>query len=1154
MQKKILKEFFLFILLSCSIYAQEDFNTLTVTDTLLINFSNHYKLKALSILPFSESVLFKGSKLKNDEYRLDYKHVYIRLTDPSLFSFGDSLFVTYETILIDLKKEYKRRNLVVKYDDLHLDTTKVIKLEYAPLTSESIFGRDIQKSGSIVRGFTFGTNNDFTLNSGLRLQLSGRLSDEIEIVAALSDENTPIQPEGNTERLEELDKVFIEVRHSNVVGTFGDYDLKEKYGQFGNIDRKLQGLKGEFNFGDNTGVISLAGSRGKYNTNQFLGQDGVQGPYRIYGANNERYITIIAGSENVYLDGVELIRGENNDYTIEYSNAEIIFTYKRIITSVSRITVDFEYTDRNYRRNFFGTSFKTKYFDDRLKIYFSYYREGDDEANPVDLTLSDEEKRIMEEAGSNRNKAVVSGVKLAEPDSTGRIIGIYVKVDTLLNNEQFIYYLYNPGDTQALYDVTFSFVGEGKGDYRKESLGHYKFVGIGLGAYLPVKYLPFPELRQQGNILIDAEPFEKVNLILEFAGSLYDMNRFSNVDDDDNFGYARNISLTAKPREISLGDVNLGKIGFAFRDRYMQDKFTSIDRINDVEFNRYYNIQNDIKANEELREVNLSLQPLNQLKIVSKYGYLKKGEVLTSNRYLTNLNLLEEKSYSLDYNFDYVKSNNNNLLTKWLRQNGNSYFILDKYKLGIEFLHELRKDFPSEVDSLMSTSLKYLELGPYFEVVNIFGFNVKAKYSFREESYPIDGILKKESSADTKSIGLSYRGIPEITSSLDVIFRNKKFTEIYKVRGFTDSETILIRSQSKLNLWSNFIEGDIYYEAATEKSAKLERIFVPVPQGSGNYIYLGDLNNNGIAEENEFELTAYDGEYIVTTIPTDELFPIINLKANTRWEIDFSKFIKDNTFIGKLLNAISTETYVRIEEKSKINDTHKIYLLNTSCFLNDSTTIYGSNYFQHDVYLFKSRSNLSFRLRFTQRKSLNQFSGGLEKGFFRERSLRIRFKMVKEINNQTEVINQTDNIIAPSTSNRARMVTSNEFNTDFSYRPIGFLEVGFKIKVMQNQDNLPVNPTIINTNSLLLRVNLSFAGTGRLRIEFERNELNANTSSNYIPFEITKGNAIGKNYYWRFNFDYRIASNLQTSISYDGRYHSKGKVINTMKAEARAYF
>jgi len=37
------------------------------------------------------------------------------------------------------------------------------------------------------------------------------------------------------------------------------------------------------------------------------------------------------------------------------------------------------------------------------------------------------------------------------------------------------------------------------------------------------------------------------------------------------------------------------------------------------------------------------------------------------------------------------------------------------------------------------------------------------------------------------------------------------------------------------------------------QDSKLQKVFIKVPQGQGNYKYLGDLNNNGIADENEFE-------------------------------------------------------------------------------------------------------------------------------------------------------------------------------------------------------------------------------------------------------------------------------------------------------------
>jgi hypothetical protein len=328
----------------------------------------------------------------------------------------------------------------------------------------------MQKSGTIVRGFTVGTTKDFSLNSGFRCNYREGFPKILKLLLHLTDENTPIQPEGNTERLEELDKVFIQVKHPNVVGTFGDYQVKQRSGEFGVIDRKLQGLMGEFSVNGVNGYVSIANSRGKFNSNSFNGSDGVQGPYRLSGINNERDIIIIAGTEKVFLDGIEMIRGENNDYTIEYSNATITFTPNRLITSASRINIDFEYTDRQFARSFFGAGTAAKLFNDNLQIKAQYMREGDDQDSPIDISLSEDDKNTLSLAGDDRNKAVKTGVKLAEPDSLGQIKGIYTKVDTTINTQTFSYFVYNPGDSLSLYTVSFSYVGEGKGDYNQDKV------------------------------------------------------------------------------------------------------------------------------------------------------------------------------------------------------------------------------------------------------------------------------------------------------------------------------------------------------------------------------------------------------------------------------------------------------------------------------------------------------------------------------------------------------------------------------------------------------------------------------------------------------------------------------------------------------------
>ncbi len=1005
----------------------------------------------------------------------------------------------------------------------------------------------------MIRGFTVGTTKDFTLNSGLRLQLSGRLAEDLEVVAAITDENTPIQPEGNTERLEELDKVFIQVKHPNAIGTFGDYQLQRKQGEFGVIDRKLQGLLGEFRYEDYDAYVSVAGSKGKFHSLFFYGSDGVQGPYRLTGINNERDIIVIAGTEKVFIDGIEMRRGEANDYVIEYSNAQIFFTPQRLITSASRINVDFEYTDRRFSRNFFAGGTGAKFFDNKLGLRVQYLREGDDQDAPIDISLTESDKEILQNAGDDRNSAVKSGVSLAPPDSSGNPKGIYRELDTLINGQNYKVYIYDPGNPASIYNVSFSVVSAGKGDYVRESFGVFRFIGIGQGIYMPFIFLPMPEQKQVGNVVLDLAPYEDISLSLEMAGSLWDKNRLSSLSESDNGGYARNVFLAVKPVHIEFGNINFGRAGITYKDRFLDQRFTTADRINEVEFNRNYNIITSAEQqSEQLREIGLNLLPIEQIKLSSTYGYLKRGDDFKSKRSNSLFQFTDNSTYLFNYNFDYVEAKNLSLKSKWGRHKGGAFYKLWIFKPGIDFLAENKLDRRNNQDSLVAGSLKYNEYIPQIALLDIEGLKFDVKYSFRDDHFPINGVMIKESDSRTQFYELEYSGIKEVSTTLNLTFRNKKYTEELKKLGYLNNETVLMRSQTRLSLWEP-LDWDLYYEVSTQRSAKLEKVFVRVEQGTGNYKYLGDLNNNGIADEFEFEYTLYEGDYIQVLLPTETLYPVIDLKASTRWKLTLDKLIKPTGF-ASFLRPISTETYLRVEENSREENYKNIYLLRFSSFLNPLTTIRGYNLIQQDIFAFENSQEFSVRLRYSQKKSLNQYSGGIENGYLRERSLRLRFKMIEEVSNQTDIVFTDDNIDASEISNRRRKITGSNAATEFSYRPERNIEVVFRLKVGRSEDTYPANPTVIDLNSELIRFNLAFAGTGRLRVEAERVELNTNTLENFLPFELTAGNNIGKNYFGRLNFDYRIMANLQSTISYDGRWPGLGRVIHTARAEVRAFF
>ena len=175
---------FIFLFLApalAGIYAQNKYSTVTLIDSIPINLNNNYEISSVSIIPFSESILLRGSVLeRNKDYQFTYSTTTFTLSDTLPYSIFDTLIVTYETVRLGLQREYKKRSLIVRVDEESGDTIQVVKKEGSGFTPEAIFGPGIQKSGTLIRGFTVGTTKDFSLSSGLRLQLSVKLTEDIE--------------------------------------------------------------------------------------------------------------------------------------------------------------------------------------------------------------------------------------------------------------------------------------------------------------------------------------------------------------------------------------------------------------------------------------------------------------------------------------------------------------------------------------------------------------------------------------------------------------------------------------------------------------------------------------------------------------------------------------------------------------------------------------------------------------------------------------------------------------------------------------------------------------------------------------------------------------------------------------------------------------
>ena len=167
-------------------------------------------------------------------------------------------------------------------------------------------------------------------------------------------------------------------------------------------------------------------AKGKFYSYFLDVQEGVQGPYRLTGPNNESFIIILVNSEKIFLDGRLLQRGFDYDYIIDYNTAEITFNNTLLITQFSRVRVDFEYAEQNYNRTIIQASQEQRI--GRWRSRLVHYQEQDSPNRPIGFELDTNIQKQMAAAGDNPRQMVVNGATATtfEPE---RIL--YKQQDTL---------------------------------------------------------------------------------------------------------------------------------------------------------------------------------------------------------------------------------------------------------------------------------------------------------------------------------------------------------------------------------------------------------------------------------------------------------------------------------------------------------------------------------------------------------------------------------------------------------------------------------------------------------------------------------------------------------------------------------------------------
>ena len=1081
----------------------------------------------------------------------------------SAFRDWQTFTITYKPPLLEIERVIKRNFIAELIDTSLTDTTGTETVRREIRSGDDLFGEsDLNQSGSLTRGFTVGNRQDLALDSGLKLDLNGNITEDITIAASLTDRSTPIQPDGATQNIREFDRVFIELNAPLGDLRLGDVDISYDESQFARINRRVQGAVGQADtpYGRFGGGASV--SRGQFRTQSFNGLEGVQGPYRLSGAENESFIIVIAGSEQVYIDGSRVNRGAENEYIIDYGLGEITFTNNLVVTDETRIVVEFQYITQNFTRTLFTARGRDEgLFDGRLNIGATYIREADNKNPNTQLNLTDDEIERLRDLGDDVDDLFVSGA-----DSVGfqenAEFTLYAKVDTTLNGETFEIFKSLPGDPRSVFRVRFTNVGEGEGAYRRAGGAVngilYEWVGPGAGRYEPLVRLQAPVSHQMLSIDTKLRLNKYLSLQGEWAVSEFDPNRFSSIGNSDNTDMALNGLLELSDIETGIGTLQAGAA-----QRYIGRKFEFFDRPREIEFDRRWNIVRAVDGDEEELQttgfLNLTGESGSALSIsggrLSRNlfeGYRGELETVLSEQSLPEISTLTTYIESRDDRLEQDGS--------WLRHRGNasaSYGIgAAKITPGINWETEKRIQ-RAYSDTLSPQSLQFFELNPGLQLT-VGDLILNGGIGYRANKRPFENRLTEESVSRSQRFGVEYRPSSQFSTANRIQFRKKETNDRFLGETLSqDSKGVLMSSITSYNLSEGAIEGDFFYETNTERRALLQETYIEVGPELGQYIWL-DLNGDNIQQVDEFfpEVTPDEGNYIRQFVPSDELLPVIDVTFRIRNDIMLGEIISNLTGqnSGSLM-FLEWNSLFEISETSREENLSKVYLLHPSVLRDEQSTITGRRTIRQRLSWRTDDRDAEFSVAFNENRTLTQRAVGIQSGSNRnilaEGELRI-----------SRPVRFLGSFLRSDISNsNSRFESRNYSINGYEIRPGLRLflsrsaQIEWRTGYTDKESESVAGNAAARTISVENRAQLFLFDRvqNRLRLQLRHTEITGDVGGQ-AEYELTEGIGRGTNVVWSLNSDYRASSLLRISLQYNGRTTSQNEIIQTLRLVVSAVF
>tara|TARA_R110001583_G_scaffold89943_4_gene231488 strand:- start:1158 stop:4580 length:3423 start_codon:yes stop_codon:yes gene_type:complete len=1060
----------------------------------------------------------------------------------------DSVIIDYLKFPEFLTKTYKQLDESIIVEN-NANASKLYQLSQ-PNTNKTFIPFDgLTTSGGISRGVTVGNNQNSVLNSELDLQITGKLNDKVSLRASIQDANIPLQESGYSQRLDEFDQVFIELFSDNWNIRAGDIDLQNNNSYFAQFSKRVQGLFVNVNLGEEDTKTNLfaAGAlvRGQFTTSNFTAQEGNQGPYKLQGPNDELFVLIVSGSETVYVNGVVVERGEDKDYIIDYNAGEIIFNSTYPITSEMRITVDYQFSERNYSRlvAYGGTRIESE----KLSIGVSVYSESDAKNQPLQQNLSEEQVQILADAGDDRTQMVAPS-EVQEALNENRIL---YKKELIGGVEAFVF-SNNPDD--ELFRVTFSRVGTNLGDYNLSSINAinniYEFVGVNQGNYAPIIQLVAPVKLQIAVVNGSYNPTEKTQINFEAAASKNDLNLFSNLDDNDNNGFAGKLNF----KQNIVKTDSLWNINAFFDSDYISGDYRNIEGLYNPEFNRDWNLDlnnlNGIGNNLGNQLLfNSGFQVFHPKKGTFNYQFehLNFSDGFNGNRHIANTNLILNKLRIVSYS-SFLNANSTSNTSTFLRSYNTIAYSMQNSWLGTRLAIEDNEQRETATQILTPLSQKFksyevfVGVGDSTKVFAEIGYKNRVNDSIRNNE------LQKVNTSNT--FYLDAKLVQNKNTNLS-IYANYR-TLNYEDDTIEDERSINSRIQYNQKLFNQIVQWNTVFETNSGTLPQQDFTYVEVEPGQGTYTWI-DYNENGIQELEEFEIAQFqdEGKYIRVLLPNRVFLKTHQNRLSQTLTLNPTQWSGSEKNTQKFWSHFYNQTSYLIDRKIERDNND----FNLNPFDSNAENQLGLQLnFRNVLFFNRGKQDYTTSYTYLSNISRNTLSIGFIENSLQSHQLNFNHKIAE--NWLINLLSAFDNNESISENFASRNFNFDEtrLNPKLSYlfndnsRFDVFYQYASKantIGALESLKQQKYGTSFTLTNQEKGAINGEF--------NFFSNTFNGNANTP-VSYQMLEGLQPGKNFTWSLLAQKKLTNFLDLNLSYFGRKTETSKTIHTGSIQLKAYF